>query len=381
MDFTKVLFAFPQSPIEITRDNWIVGSSLEEPTNTFYELHYCTSERYKQGYLIDDVWSEHKDCSYKHKVDVYIISANSSSIKDFYLNNTHTYFLHCKDVKKTFISLDDCPFAIKEYINEKNFVSIYKDYKSEPAISIITTVFNNAELLEQTIQSVVNQKSCNFEYIVKDANSKDNFKEVIERYADCCITVISERDQGIYDGMHQGFLAANGDYLQILNSDDLFYDSNVVDRYVNEITSTHADGYCSDILIRFPDGKSMLRKANLSKLKYRACVNHTSLAIKKDKYFALGGFDMSLRIAADYDLTIKLVKNGCNIQRLDMVCVNFRAEGASNSGYSWKMLKENLICRFRVSPFNVQGYLFALAQCVKVNISRYINRHITKNNN
>lgn len=361
------------NPIEITRSNWIVGSYLDTKESVYYELHYCKSNHYLTGFLIDDVWSQNIfDIKAKRKVDIYVVSGCSELSSNFFLNENYCYFLQTKSVEKRFLQYDelkpDEKLAIDSIISlcRTKYSSGNREH-NKPILSIVTTVFNNALLLEQTIQSVINQTSCNFEYIIKDAKSKDNFEEVIKRYADCDVTILSEKDKGIYDGMHQGFLAARGDYLQILNSDDLFYDSNVVSRYINEIASTHADGYCSDIMIRFPDGKRMLRKADLRKLKLRACVNHTSLAIKKDRYFFVGGFDLSLRIAADYDLTIKLIKSGCSIKHLDMICVNFRAEGASNNGYDWKTLKEGLICRSRVSRINILGYLYAIAQFIKIN--------------
>lgn len=373
MDLEQMSFNFEIKPIEITRDNWIIASSVDNANNYYYELHYCSSHMYRHGLLIDDVWCENANCLYARKIDVYIVAEGLQLCEDFTLDSTYTYFLKCKNVYKHFISLVSCSNSISEYIINNQFITCYEEKSKEPPLlSVITTVFNNAKLLEQTIQSVINQTSGSFEYIVKDAKSKDNFIEVISKYSDYDIKVISEKDNGIYEGMHQGFIAAKGKYLQILNSDDLFKSNIIVERYVDAIKTYNADGYCSDILIKFPNGKTMLRKADLSKLYYRACVNHTSLAISKDAYYKVGGFDLSYRISSDYDLTIKLVKAGFRIEHIDIVCVNFRGDGASCSHENFSDFVESLKCRYHVHPFNIIGYGYVILRKIKqmiINVS------------
>lgn len=362
------------NPIEITRSNWIVGSYLDTKESVYYELHYCKSNHYLTGFLIDDVWSQSfYDINAQKKVDIYIVSGSSELSSNFFLNEKYCYFLQTKSIEKKFFKYEELNTDEKLVIDSIVSLCLTK-YSSDcreqnkPVLSIVTTVFNNSLLLEQTIQSVINQECCSFEYIIKDAKSRDNFEEVIARYTKYNIKVIRAKDKGIYDGMDQGIRAAEGEYVQILNSDDLFKSSIVVSEYVNAICSTNGDAYCSDINIVFPDGRSMIRKADLSKLRYRSCINHTSLALKKSDYINVGGFDLNLRIAADCDLTIKLVDAGLNIKHLDLVCVNFRAEGTSNSTYSFRMLKENLICRYRYSALNIQGYLFTILQFLKLKL-------------
>lgn len=359
------------SPIEITRDNWIIGKYWDNYKSVLYELHYCTSNYYKGGFLIDDVWIQDKyDFDIKKKIDIYLLESECMISHDFVLDDRYCFFLKCKKIEKKFIYITEIDPFFSKVISDKykNLESIYCVVPKKPVLTIVTTVFNNAFLLEQTLQSVINQDSNEFEYVIKDADSKDCFDDVIAKYYDYGIRVIKARDKGIYDGMDQGFKAANGEYVQVLNSDDVFYSNNVITKYVSYINKNDADAYCSDIMICYPSNKSFIRKADLSKLRYRSCINHTSLALKRSDYLKLGGFDLNLSIAADCDLTIKMQKSGLIIKHLDLLCVRFRAEGASNSAYTLKMLKENLICRYRYSTFNIMGYCFTLLQFLKIKI-------------
>ena len=89
-------------------------------------------------------------------------------------------------------------------------------------ISIITINYNNCEGLRRTIESVVNQTCRDFEYIIIDGGSTDGSVDVIKRYADNIDYWVSEPDKGIYNAMNKGIRMATGDYVQILNSGDMF---------------------------------------------------------------------------------------------------------------------------------------------------------------
>lgn len=91
-------------------------------------------------------------------------------------------------------------------------------------VSIVTVCYNSAATIRDTIESVLAQDYADIEYIIVDGASKDNTLSIVNEYRDRIATVISEPDKGIYDAMNKGILAATGDVVGILNSDD-FYES------------------------------------------------------------------------------------------------------------------------------------------------------------
>ena len=87
--------------------------------------------------------------------------------------------------------------------------------------SIITIVFNGENLIEGTIQSVVNQSYPNIEYIIVDGASKDGTMTNVNKYVDKFpIRWISEPDKGLYDAMNKGLKMATGDFVLFLNAGD-----------------------------------------------------------------------------------------------------------------------------------------------------------------
>jgi glycosyltransferase involved in cell wall biosynthesis len=87
-------------------------------------------------------------------------------------------------------------------------------------ISIVTISFNQAEFLERTIKSVLDQNYSDLEYIIVDPGSTDGSREIIEKYRDKITHIIYEPDQGPADGLNKGFSLATGDIYAYLNSDD-----------------------------------------------------------------------------------------------------------------------------------------------------------------
>ncbi len=89
-------------------------------------------------------------------------------------------------------------------------------------ISIITPVLNGAQYIEACIQSVLNQKYENLEYIIIDGGSTDNTQEIIKKYEKHLAYWVSEPDDGHGDALNKGFKKTTGQILAWLNADDLY---------------------------------------------------------------------------------------------------------------------------------------------------------------
>ena len=196
-------------------------------------------------------------------------------------------------------------------------------------ISVITVTYNCVNTIERTIESVLNQKYYDLEYIIIDGDSTDGTKDIISKYKGMISCFISEPDDGVYNAMNKGLRNASGDLINFLNGDDYFYSNEVLHR-VDEYFKSHSS---SDILI----GKDYLGIASNCHYKSRykdfyadAIFPHQAIFAKREVFDRFGGFDEGYHICADREWLFRAMFNGFKVDFIDDVFVYFDANGLSN---------------------------------------------------
>ena len=113
-------------------------------------------------------------------------------------------------------------FFHNNFLNKLNKCEINKIENNYPKISIVMPSYNQAEFIEKSILSVLNQDYKNIELIIIDGGSNDGTIEIIKKYQDYIFFWVSEKDKGQSDALNKGFKLASGEIYGWLNSDDIY---------------------------------------------------------------------------------------------------------------------------------------------------------------
>ena len=209
----------------------------------------------------------------------------------------------------------------------------------KPLISVITVVFNGAQTIRDTIESVLAQGYDNIEYIVIDGGSSDGTIDILRQYEHAIDYWVSEKDRGIYDAMNKGISLSSGEYVGMLNADDLFSGKDVVQDMVDRFGSTKVDAIfsCLDIVDK-NNPKKILRKyrvATLSTALLRIGVMppHPTFYCKRSCYAEGAMYRTDYQIAADFEMLVRMaIRQKISWEFMDKVTVVMRSGGVSSSG-------------------------------------------------
>jgi len=223
---------------------------------------------------------------------------------------------------------------------------IYKPMK----ISIITIVYNREKYIAECIESVLNQTYPNVEYLVIDGGSNDGTQKRIETYRDKIAYYISEKDEGIFDALNKGIKNATGDIIGILNSDDFFSNTEVLNDVFKAFQRSKADLVYAKGLFVDKDKPEKIKRIYPSDpfrkwfLRFGWIPLHTTIFVKKEVFDKYGLYNPGYTIASDYEISLRWFQND-EIKKyfLDNWVVKMRLGGLSTSArLQFKKSKEDL---------------------------------------
>lgn len=212
-------------------------------------------------------------------------------------------------------------------------------------ISVITINYNGARFLEETIRSVLEQKSptLDLEYILIDGGSTDNSINIIDTYRDSLTHVLVEADEGPVDAINKGLRLASGELIAWLNSDDC-YTPGALSQVVEVMRlNPQAPFYFGRCVIVDEQGAETRKAITAfkeiffpisSRFTYQ-CINYISqpaLFFRRSAQQKTGFLDKRLVAAWDYQFILKLWHQGVGKQVPGRPLARFRWNPTSISG-------------------------------------------------
>ena len=220
--------------------------------------------------------------------------------------------------------------SIRRYLSLLNPENDHQNLNHDrqgPLVSVVMPAFNASEYIAKAIESVLYQSDSNFELIIVDDGSTDNTKDIIAGFKDNRIKYFYKENAGASSARNLAIQESQGSFIIILDSDDMMAPDFIV-RHITEFENNpEADlVYCDDCLIdedgqasrvitrpEYTEREFLIRdlfRCGFPVVPFRTC-------IRRKVFDQIGLYDEDLRVAEDYDMMCRFIKDGMKIHHLN----------------------------------------------------------------
>jgi len=254
-------------------------------------------------------------------------------------------------------------------------------------ISIIIVNYNNFELLQQCLSTLINYtKGLEYEIIVVDNNSAEGDVETITSHFNNIILIKNETNEGFAKANNKGVKIAKGKYLLFLNNDTILFDNSIkklldfaeeqTGDFILSCRLLNIDGSFQESAYNFPTisrliaatlfldqlftpvnifSKYNLSSKNASDPIIVDAVIGALIFIKKDTFLKLNGFDDRFYFYhEDIDLCYKLKKLDGSTVFFPGTSI-YHIGGASAEKNLWFYMKNRSVSRIQFAQKNFRG--------------------------
>lgn len=218
---------------------------------------------------------------------------------------------------------------------------------SAPTVTVIIPTYNHAQFLKKALTSVLAQTFTDWEAIVVNNFSSDNTIEVVESFRDERIKLLNFNNNGsIGAARNQGINKARGKYIAFLDSDDYWFPDKL-ERCIKILQEEKFDLVCNseslienDKVIATWNHGPGYKSSFIQLLMLGNCLSTSAVTVKKECLDNVGGFreDKIFNTSEDYDLWIRLIRNGHKCKFLWTVLGGHLKHAANNSSAAIKHL-------------------------------------------
>ena len=236
---------------------------------------------------------------------------------------------------------------------------------ARPEFSIITVTLNSEATLQRCIDSLKAQSHQDFEYIIIDGVSQDSTLKIVKVNNDVIDTLISEVDSGLYDAMNKGISIARGRYVGILNSDDEYLPETL--SLVRKHLESNPDSQIIYGDLYMGEGTSNKLIVELNEISTRM-IPHPTVFVSLDTYRKYGAFNTAYRVAADYELMLRLRSLGAKFLKVDSPLAAMHPGGFS-AKHRLRSVLETCVLRIK---FRETNFVSATIHSLRYLVASYV---------
>ena len=212
-------------------------------------------------------------------------------------------------------------------------------------ISIIIPCYNDAQYIEQSVNSALNQTYSNKEVIVVDDGSNDETKAILRKLEPKLTKLITQANQGQSTARNAGIKEAKGAYILVLDSDD-YFETSFCEKAVPVFKSRKDVKLISSFVNKLNEGKLIdVFKSNGGDIRQFLSNNQAtgSCMFLKSDFEKINGYDeLMKRGFEDWEFYIRLLKDGGSAYVIPEPLFNYRLRNDSTTSKANKIKYELL---------------------------------------
>jgi glycosyltransferase involved in cell wall biosynthesis len=199
-----------------------------------------------------------------------------------------------------------------------------------PQFSIIIVSLNSEKTIGVAIESILSQGFTDYEIIFVDGASSDDTINIIKGETACVsdkVTIVSEKDDGMYYAMNKGIGLARAPWISFLNSDDWFGENTL--SVVADAIKKNGDVDILYGLITIWGEVKILTMVRSWENLMNESISHPGTFFSRSLFEKLGSYDTKYKLCADYEYFLRANNAKARVTQIDSVLANFRMGGMS----------------------------------------------------
>lgn len=229
-----------------------------------------------------------------------------------------------------------------------------------PDVSVVMAVRNGERFLEKAVRSILAQTLTNLELIVIDDGSQDRTPEILDRFGDARMRVLTQPARGLADALNRGVSLARAGLIARMDADDVAMPDRLREQFA--FMQDHPQtGLLGTSTMVIDEEGSLLRQWTppTSHREIRGALiranqfAHSSVMFRKQVFDAVGGYS-DMPFAQDYDLWLRMATH-CEVANLPGALVQ-RRETAGQFGTVRETEQIRWATRARLAALRRGGY-------------------------
>lgn len=200
-----------------------------------------------------------------------------------------------------------------------------------PSVSVVMSVYNGEEYLNEAIDSILSQTFKSFEFIIINDGSTDSSSKIIRSYTDSCIVLIEQENTGLSKALNIGIGRARSDLIARMDADDINMPERIKLQYefLKEHPECVAVGSNAEVIDMngnyiFTSDQTLTWEEIKTKIILKSTpFFHSSTMFRTRIFKECGGYNIKLYTAQDGDLFYRMSRYG-ELRNIQDILIKYR---------------------------------------------------------